>query len=243
MTFSAHRSMGFFSVVAFGVGSADAAESSTKEQVRVARVAATFADCVINRNAPVVRAMILEGVSNTSIFRDGVKLLDEYCLLRATGPTGDVTLSFSYDYFPYTLAEGLVRRDYPSASTFEFSKVPALTRALPESVDPDLVGKTNRKAKDAQEQYDKKNTFYALSKWAECVVRQDPSKAHALLLTEIGSTSEGAAISALSQAFGDCLDIQQIKITRTLARGALAVNFYRLAGAPAGASVKRLKAN
>ncbi len=68
-----------------------------------------------------------------------------------------------------------------------------------------------------------------LSRYGECVVRQEPAKARYWLLTPPDSPEEISRINDLRPAFADCLNEGTMKFNRTTMRGAVAINYYRLA--------------
>ncbi len=73
----------------------------------------------------------------------------------------------------------------------------------------------------------------AISILGECVVRANPSAAHSLLLTKIGSVLETRYLDAIQPAAGNCIEKGgSISLTKYSLRGTIALNFYRLAKAP-----------
>ena len=73
-----------------------------------------------------------------------------------------------------------------------------------------------------------------LYRFGDCAVRSDPQDARTLLLTPAGSAAEGTAFQSITPSLGVCLEKgAQIKLNRTMLRGALAFSYYSLAHAPA----------
>ena len=74
-----------------------------------------------------------------------------------------------------------------------------------------------------------------MSAFGECVVRTDPSGSHALLMTQVVSPEETAALKAVVPAFSSCVPAQRtLSFDKTVIRGAVALNYYRLAKALPG---------
>ena len=72
----------------------------------------------------------------------------------------------------------------------------------------------------------------ALAKFGECVVRNDAGLSHRLLMAIPDSDEEGAAIASLQPVLGQCLTAgQTLKFNKTMLRGTIAANYYRLAHA------------
>lgn len=217
-----------------------AKEQSAKEIAHVRQVAAAFGDCVVKRSAPVARAVILGNLHDGQIQKSAYRLIDGNCLVKANDGMGAM-MKFTGDLFRYTMAQALVRMDYPVERAFDFSNATPLLHLTPDTVSPELAGGTSRKAKKAVQNSAKEQMISALSKYGECVSRQAPGDVHAVLLSPLNSRQEYDAFGKLAEPLGVCLSEGQLKFSREVLRGVLALNFYRLAGAPAGAQVATLK--
>ncbi len=76
-----------------------------------------------------------------------------------------------------------------------------------------------------------------LSRFGECIVRANPSGSLNLLKSPITSPAEDAAFAALGGTLKSCLiDEYSLSLNKTVLRGAIAYNYYRLARPSAGAA-------
>ena len=216
--------------------------------VSLRQVAAAYAACVVRVAAPVARGVVLQNFTNAQINRDPVarRLFDEGCMSppasdNAIGPQSPGGMRFSGDLFRYSLADALIQKDYADRRHFDFTTVPPLQHFTPAPLISALANGTDSKARRAQETYASLMGLSAFSKFGECVSRRDPDGVQKLILTHVLSDAENAAFAALSPALGQCLVSGQLRLSREVVRGLVALNFYRLAGAPAGANVTTLK--
>jgi hypothetical protein len=224
------------------VGSSAVASATSGKQQISRKQMAEFAGCIVKKSPANIRGAL---IANAKM---GKLLSDKQLSADAVDCVGVVTrkylvgaLKMPGDTLPYALADALVRVDYPKSGFFDFAAKSPLDHPSPELTDPGLAGKGDLKAEQAKEDDEQILGFYYLSKFGECVVRAEPTKTHDLLLTPIASQEESAAFAAISDALGSCLPEGQVKFTRDHLRGTLALNFYRLAGAPAGAAVRHIK--
>ncbi|BAI96162.1 hypothetical protein Sj15T_04840 [Sphingobium sp. TA15] len=212
---------------------------SLKEINKIRSITVQFGDCVMKHNAALGRAVVLSNLSNDVILHSASRLIDGNCLNRTDAGMGS-QMTFTGDQFRYAMAGALVRMDYPVRRHFDFTNVLPLVHAIPKPVDPSLK-KGSRKAAKAEEEYAKDRAFLFLSRFGECVARRNPDRTQDLLLADIGTVEEKAAFNELSASLGECLGDGQMSFGREMLRGSLALNFYRLAGAPLDARVVTLK--
>ena len=148
-----------------------------------------------------------------------------------------VKVRFTGDHFRYALADALVRRQLAALPAPALDAVPRLTHHEPtEPLRTDKKGKplSAKKYQQALDNYKEAQAFAYLSRYGECVVRVNPAAARALLLTEPTSAAETAQFSAMSTALGNCLpEGQSLAFGKLALRGTIAINYYRLAKAPA----------
>ena len=75
----------------------------------------------------------------------------------------------------------------------------------------------------------------ALRRFADCVVRAEPSQAHTLVWSRIGSRSEDDAFAALAPQMSGCLSKdRQLRFTKISLRGVIGETLYRLRTASSG---------
>lgn len=213
-------------------------ERPTKEGAELSRareVMRQFAQCVVK--APKRRlqatAVVLSDIPNVEIIQAHSRLIDPDCLPYRDN-TASMKLSLPGDYFRYALAEALVIAEIPQPLA-DLKTVPPLQRRAhdPSKFLPKPGKKQSRRYLESLEKLrieDQVEIF--ASKFGECVVREDPLNSHRLLRTEPSSAEEGAVLQLLQPSLANCLTKgQTIKIARSMVRGTVAVNYYRLAQA------------
>ena len=212
-------------------------ETDEWDDRKVRQVQSEFGECVIKKHFDVARHFVLTPDLEKAEWRKDVKrIADGYCLVAATNEAGSVEMRFPADTMRYALADSLVRRE------FSAGPLPSIKDAAP-LVQPQLDeddyrpewGEKVKKAKleDMAEARSKRLGVIFLAHFGECVVRADPVRSHALLMTQPDTPQEGAAFEALSPALGPCVTAgQSLKFSKPTLRGTIAMNYYRLAHAP-----------
>ena len=220
-------------VLVLSAAPTSAQPASTRESQADAKkareVLRSFGQCIVNSKGSRVLAahVILEDVSNETIIKKYPGLVDPNCM-----PMGANTLTLPGDYIRYGIAEALVTRELVQPAT-SFDGVPLLQH---KAVDPaDFTAKPGASKKSIQTleqaRLNAEDRVFA-SKFGECVVRTDPAYSRKLLFTATSSLEEDAFFAALRPALGSCLiPGQTIKIEKSMVRGTIALNYYRLAHA------------
>ena len=202
---------------------------STKETRAMSHA---YAQCVVKRQPKRASEAIRLNVDNATIMRNYRQLIIGDCLRQKPGQV--MQASFTGDLYRYTLADALVARDLAGFDATDFSGVARLDHRDP-GEPPAQTGPKGKKlnAKKYQEAldgYEQAKAFAYLSRYGECVVRNAPAGAKALLLTTPDSGEETAGFKALNLALGTCLpEGETLKFGRTALRGTIAINYYRLA--------------
>lgn len=210
--------------------SADGKQPSPAKIREARSVMHEYARCVVGRHGRKAEEAILANVNNRDIKDDYRELVDGLCLQQVASYG---QMSFKGDLYRYALAEALVDRDYAKEGPSSLADRAPLTH-LP-APDPAALqtklaaAKTGANRKAAQESYDQAAAASWLSRFGECVVRQDPEGARKWLATKTSSPDEDAAIDVLRPAFAGCLDDGSMKFNRTIMRGTVALNYFRLA--------------
>lgn len=223
-----------------------AQEQSAFSASRTRETVKKYGECIVGRNAALSRGVILADIHRQSLSQQAPKLFDPDCLIGLSMGPERYGVAFPGDTPLYAIAEALMRKDYATVGTWDFASRPPLDHRKPELV---LAAVNKRRAPVPEKPIDPAeiqasiDAFHILAQWGECVVRRDPTAVHTLLLAEPSSQDEQRAFEALKEPFGLCLGDGEVALSRQNARGTLAVNFYRLAGAPTGASVKTPKVN
>ena len=144
-------------------------------------------------------------------------------------------MRFGSDLYRYALADALVRADFSKEGATTFSDRLPLAHLQPmpfEQRDDAAAKLKGRKKADFLKDYEKDFAVSWLSKYGECVVRADPVNARLWLLTVPDVPEETSRINAMRPAFAACLEPgEPMKFNRTTMRGAVAINYYRLAKA------------
>lgn len=191
-----------------------------------------FAECAVKKRYPLARELLLS-VTEYYLPDKYSKIADPHCLgQRLVGsPYGAAQLRMSTGILRFAIADALVARDlkaYDPGGIASAAPLPPLV-FNPE----DLTGISRRSKKEREETAFKAKAEIELIKYGECVVRANPQGARQLLATAVNSHEEAAALGSMMPAFRGCLNIgQQFKASRTLLRGTVALNYFRLAYAP-----------
>lgn len=215
--------------------SAPAADKSDAKEVREIQV--KYGECVIKKHLKAARHFVLTPNMDDDEWRKAIsKVGDGGCLVAAADAAGGIAMTFPTDMMRYTLAEALVRREFAAGPVSSIKDAAALEEpTLDEAKYQPKPGKKLNKAKleRLQESRSKRVALIYLAKFGECVVRQESIQSHALLMAQSATVEETRAFNALMPAFGNCLAPgETLKFNKTVLRGTIAMNYYRLANAP-----------
>ena len=204
-----------------------------------------YAQCMVWRHHQPAAALILNDVDDetakskyTEIFSVNYLLANFECNNLNIRPGSDFILNLNE--LRFALAKQLVLQDLTNFNKSDFSDVPALSHRPAQSLDA-LKRLTGLAAQSQAEKLDKIRqgdvALVWLAYFGECVARHDPANTKAWLFSKSASRDEAGILQALSPSFSACLtEGQKINFNREMLRGAVAVNFYRLAMAkPASA--------
>lgn len=138
------------------------------------------------------------------------------------------------DLFRYALAAVLVKRDFANDPSAGFSNVAPLSHRAPESEAQyqAKLGATGSEKRRAQIKFehDKDLTQAWLAQFGECVARKNPVSAKDWIVSSPESAAENAAIKQMSPEFSACLaEGEALTFPKTILRGTVAINYYRLA--------------
>lgn len=208
---------------------AAAARDQAKEQVRVRKITFDYAACVVRKHHAAASETILATASNRDILGRFPQIIDPDCLGSAAGL--GVDMRFPADTYKYALADALVNVDLVTANIISFDDRLALAQPVSAQSYAPLLARTksDSKRKALQYDYEKQNALAWISRYGECVARQDPVNARYWLLTRPDTPEEASRIKAMQPAFAACLDAQAMRFNRIIMRGTVAINYYRLA--------------
>lgn len=187
-----------------------------------------FAECAVRLHPKEASQLVLD-VSGLAMQKYRAVVFDADCL----SPTM-LALKIPPAEARFAIAYALVRNQL---QTFDPSTLP-LASPLPV---PNLIPQyppSNRRIsqKELQErEYRKKRaeSVLALQAFGECVVRANPHASRAVLFAKPNSADETQAFNSLMPALSGCLiKGHEFRVDKSSMRGALAVNYYRLAMAP-----------
>lgn len=204
----------------------DAKEFSTAE---IREVSKNYADCVVKRRYELARNAVVSNANNGEIAKDYRKLIIGDCLVKANKGNG-ARMKFGGDHYRYALAEALIRHDFPEPSLTTVEGLAKLTHLPTPTSPPDVTGYKKSKAEKVLAAYQSSKLITSLSQYGECVVRLAPVDSHALLMTDTDTAGEAAAFAKLQPTLGDCLAGDgTVKFGKSVLRGSIAINYYRLA--------------
>ncbi len=199
-----------------------------------------YGRCIVAREQAAARRFVLVAESKMADSRGVSKILDPDCLIEATAATDGVQMRFPADSLRQTLAEALLLREFATVA------VPPVKDAGPIAqltfAEADYLPKPGSKPKPNEleslaAKRSRQLAMVFLSEFGECVARADPARGFALVRTAPDSVEEKAALKSLQPAFAGCLSAtESLQFTRSMLRGAVAINLYRLAHAPRAAA-------
>lgn len=179
--------------------------------------------CTVERQrAAATHYLLLPASAN--IKRETTRMLRKMDASRCLGTelafTRDIRIIWSPDTLRYVLADALVRKDIDTNSLTDLDRVAKLTHPV--------QNRTSFRRRIAADEL-----FRELSIAGECVVRADPANARRLLRSDPTTQMEEAAFAALAVALHNCVAADlAAQLDKSLLRGAVAYNYYRLANAP-----------
>ena len=218
-------------VVAATLSRPSLAADNAKEQAELRKTTLKYAACVVKRHHVQASEAILATAGNDEIMKKFSEIIDSDCLDTVTG--GGIYIRFPTDTYQYSLADALVNADFAAHGETSFASRLPLAQPAFLSVDDQTAylakTKSGRKRKEMSEDFGKQNARTWLSRYGECVVREDPINTRYWLLTPPETPEETSRIKALQSVFGICLGEGTLKFNRISMRGTVAINYYRLA--------------
>ena len=196
------------------------------------RKMAEYADGVVKDRPGKSAVIILRQESKEiGVDRDLDKVVVSQCV-----PNTGLTMSMPRRILQFALADALIRAKQVSVPV-DLSSVGPLDHGDGEASIRAVVAKGTKASKSEKKAAIEAAAATELSRFGECVVRAAPMQVTALLRTEVASSAETGAVSALSATFGSCLDRgQKVEFSREALRGVVAYNYYRMANAARSAT-------
>lgn len=212
------------------------------QSAEVRQIAQAYGDCVVKQDHGAAQAFVLQHLRVPKDDRAGQVLIEKIsygrCLTDASRRYfSTVRMRFPADSMRYALADALFRRDLAGRPPLsDLGQVAPLEHAtFNESDYQPKPGKTFNSEQLEQAQFARSRDLASItaSQLGECIVRNDPAAAYALLRTSVATPAENMAFAPIAQKAGQC--VQQgaaIELDKAILRGTVAFNYYRLAFAP-----------
>jgi hypothetical protein len=220
---------------ALACGAGEACAENYKKTSAIRALSSDYADCVIKKPKRQVLAkefLIRDLPIGFLRQKQYSSLTDGDCLIKESESYGGIMMSFPADLYRYALAGALVRKELSSSPFESFSAVPPLLHQPAPIMDETKLPKDAKKAAGAKEEFQSATMAVFMAHYSECVVRDNPTSSHALLIAEVGGAEEKTAFGLLNKSLSDCMPSgNTIRFGKENLRGSLAVAYYRLADA------------
>lgn len=203
------------------------------QAVEVRKIQLRYGECVVKKHPTEARQFVLTNNYEGADFKKNLNAVgDGVCLAAVASDVGQAIMQFPADTMKYTLADALVRSEIRQPLP-SLENAPAIDQPkLDESKYMPKPGvKVTAKLLTQLADYRAgRATLIYLAEFGECVVRKNPSQAHALLMADPASPQEDSTLQAIYPSLGGCMTAgQTIKFNRSILRGTIAMNYYRLA--------------
>ena len=177
------------------------------------RTMAAYTTCLANRLGYKLRPVLDMPVGSSETNARMIALNDSGCL--PVENVGAISLKFKPVLMRGGLFEAFYIKDFAAVAAATFDDVPTI--AYP-------AGDVSKNAEAAR--------YNVQMDIGDCVVRKAPAEARSLLVTEVASGAEGAAVTALVPALSACaMKGQTVSLSKSIVRGMIAEPLYRLTAA------------
>jgi hypothetical protein len=219
-------------VLAAPLAGAATAYAEAMSENKAREIGQTYGNCVISQRSRTARFYVLNDVPDTQAMRWRKGIVVSSCL-NVRSPGRWERAQFPADHHRYVLAQALFKRDLVELPAPTLIDIPSLShRPMPDPLDPARLPTDPIKAEEAKAAFATKSVAHLADMLAECSVRRDPAAAKALLVAPIGTPEEDSAFKALAPAMSHCIPTgKQVRLNRTVTKGSIALNYYRLAAA------------
>lgn len=219
-------------VLAAPLAGAATAHAEEMSEAKARKIGRDYGDCVVGERSEIARRYVVNDVTDGEVMRWKKGVVVPFCLSN-TSVRGSVEAIFPADHYRYVLAQALFKRDLAKLAPPNLTDVAALShRPMPEPLDATSLPTDVKKAEEMRTALANRSVAHLADMLAECSVRRDPVNAKALLAAPIGTREENDAFKAFGPAMAHCIPTgKQVRLNRTVTKGAVAVNYYRLAAA------------
>jgi hypothetical protein len=202
-----------------------------RDLLRNAEATREMADCIVKGRPEQAREAVANGYSLKQMRDKTPGVVRRGCMGADVPGMGYLWgVLYAGDLYLYAIAEAVIRHDKTLDRPVDFTNIPSLSHREPFVDEAKIKGPTA--ARLIEREHERETTQAFLSRYGECVARNATPQTAAVLRAETGSSEEKAAFAALQPFLGACLKgAAQIKMGKPALRGALALNYYRLAAA------------
>jgi hypothetical protein len=205
-----------------------AAPKADKREAEAEAISKAMADCYLKVAADRIEKYLIADPA-TLAFEKWEDRKSDDCRVRIAFEEG-FWLGYQGDGLRYALAEGLFHRRLRTVALNDLDRVKPLRHDRPPYQSKYETFRTRKQREQIAQQ---KIAAVFLSQMGECVVRTDPASSRALLDSKPLAPEEQRAIETLMPALGRCVDTSvTLELDRASLRGAIALNYLRLAKAP-----------
>lgn len=219
-------------VAAAPLAGAAMAHAEEISEAKARKIGRDYGNCVVGERSGIARHYVLNDVRDGEAVRWKKGVIVPFCL-SINSPMPAVQATFPADHYRYVLAQALFSRDLAKLPVPTLTDVAPLShRPMPEPLDPAKLPADVKKAEEAKMSLANKSVAFLADMLGECSVRRDPAGARPLLAAPIGSSEEDEAFRAFAPAMSHCIPTgKQVRLNRTVTKGSIAVNYYRLSAA------------
>ena len=206
--------------ILIGAHLAEAVERSDFSVSKTRMVEYRYGDCIVSRHrqdaATYVLGLDRDPKNMRKILR---RVTDGSCLVLAAKENRDVAMKFPGHTLRYVIADALVRSEKPILPEDLRNARTQIRYVIDvEKIAPPALNEVRMQI--------------FLASFGECVVRANASASYALLSFSPETQGEVAAFADLASAFSDCMPVgNTVKLNKSVTRGTIAENYYRLAHA------------
>jgi hypothetical protein len=206
-----------------------------------------YAGCTVRYSHKRARELVLSNVADDQMERDFKDIYVSSPLVWVSGCRelvirDGVAFRLQSGMYRAALAEALIVSELKDAPIAGLSLRAPLQHWLPEgeaSLAQRLAATSDdgKRAKIESEHKAEISKIW-LAVYGECVVRKDSDGSWGWAMSKSGSRDEEMAIARLKPALGDCLTSgSTLNFPKDILRGTIAINYYRLANAPAAVAI------
>jgi hypothetical protein len=205
------------------------AHAENMSETKARKIGRDYGACVVGERSEIARRYVVNDVPDGEALRWDKGIVVPFCLSN-TSVRGSVEAVFPADHYRYVLAQALFKRDLAKLAAPNVANIAALShRPMPEPIDPADLPADAKKAEQVKTALANRSVAHLADMLAECSVRRDPANAKSLLDAPIGTREENDAFKAFAPAMAHCIPTgKQVRLNRTVTKGSIAVNYYRL---------------